>query len=68
MTHRDPPATQRLLQAGGGIRSIPAGRGPHLPHRRGGQVNKQLIHYCFGNKDGLYSAVLVHVAQRQLKH
>src|SRR4029079_514101 len=27
------------------------------------EVNKQRIHYYSGNKDGLYSAVLIHVAQ-----
>jgi len=64
MTHRDPPATQRLLQAGL-AEFARFGRAGARTSRisAAAEVNKQLIHYYFGNKDGLYSAVLVHVAQ-----
>ena len=64
MTHRDPPATQRLLQAG--VAEFARFRRAGARTSRiaaAAAVNKQLIHYYFGNKDGLYSAVLVHVAQ-----
>ena len=64
MSHRDPPATDRLLQAA---------LGEFARHRRAGartsriasqaSVNKQLIHYYFGSKDGLYQAVLLRAAQ-----
>jgi TetR/AcrR family transcriptional regulator len=64
MSHRDPPATDRLIQAAltEFARHQPAGaRTSRIATQAA--VNKQLIHYYFGNKDGLYQAVLVRVAQ-----
>jgi TetR/AcrR family transcriptional regulator len=63
VTHRDPPARDRLLHAA---------RAEFARHRRAGartsriatraRVNKQLIHYYFGTKDELYLVVLRQVA------
>ena len=63
MTHRGPSAPDRLLDAAlhefaqhgkGGART------QRVSSRAG--VNKQLIHYYFGTKDGLYKAALTHAA------
>jgi TetR/AcrR family transcriptional regulator len=63
VTHRDPPARDRLLHAA---------RAEFARHRRAGartsriaaraKLNKQLIHYYFGTKEQLYLAVLRQVA------
>jgi len=63
MTHRDPPAQDRLLTAAitefAGLGQAGA-RTSRIAQLAG--VNKQLIHYYFQDKDGLYRAVLARVA------
>jgi AcrR family transcriptional regulator len=64
MTHRSPPAPERLLTAaltefaGQGR----AGARTERIARRAG-VNKQLIHYYYRNKAGLYQATVAHAAR-----
>ena len=63
MTFRTPGAPHRLLEAA--VREFaehgPGGGRTHRIARLAG-VNKQLIHYYFGTKTGLYDAALAHVA------
>jgi len=63
LTHRSPPAPARLLEAA--LEEFAAhgragARTGQIAARAG--VNKQLIHYYYQTKDGLYAAVLVHAA------
>lgn len=63
MTHRSPPAPERLLAAA--LSEFAAlGRGGARTERiaRRAGVNKQLIHYYYRNKAGLYQATLAHAA------
>jgi AcrR family transcriptional regulator len=63
VTHRSPSAPDRLVAAAlvEFARHRRAGaRTGRIAGRAG--VNKQLIHYYFGTKDGLYAAVLTRVA------
>lgn len=64
MTHRRPTAPDRILDAG--LREFSAhgaggARTRRIAERAG--VNKQLIHYYFRNKSGLYEAVLTRAAE-----
>ena len=64
MTHRGPSAPDRLLDAA--LHEFAQhGRGGARTHRVASraEVNKQLIHYYFGTKDGLYQATLSHAAE-----
>jgi len=59
MTHRSPTARERLLTAARAefsAHGLAGARTDHIADRAG--VNKQLIHYYFQTKDGLYGAVL----------
>jgi AcrR family transcriptional regulator len=64
MTHRAPDARHRLLDAA--LREFaehgPGGARTHRIAQRAG-VNKQLIHYYFGTKAGLYAAALAHAGE-----
>lgn len=63
MSHRTPNAPDRLLQAA--LREFAAhGKGGARTERiaRLAGVNKQLIHYYFSTKAGLYEATVVHAA------
>jgi len=64
LSHRGPAAAERLLEAA--LREFAAAgragaRTQRIATRAG--VNKQLIHYYYRTKAGLYTAVLEHVAQ-----
>lgn len=64
MSHRGPAAPDRLLEAA--LREFAAAgragaRTQRIATRAG--VNKQLIHYYYRTKGGLYTAVLEHAAQ-----
>jgi AcrR family transcriptional regulator len=64
VTHRRPTAPDRILDAG--LREFSAhgaggARTRRIAERAG--VNKQLIHYYFRNKSGLYEAVLTRAAE-----
>lgn len=64
MTHRAPAAPQRLLAAAlteFAARGSAGARTERIARRAG--VNKQLIHYYYRTKAGLYQAVLSHAAQ-----
>jgi AcrR family transcriptional regulator len=64
VTHRRPTAPDRILDAG--LREFSAhGAGGARTRRIAEQagVNKQLIHYYFRNKSGLYEAVLTRAAE-----
>ncbi len=64
MTHRGPDAPARLLEAAlreFAERGAGGARTQHIATRAG--VNKQLIHYYFETKAGLYRAVLRHAAE-----
>jgi AcrR family transcriptional regulator len=65
VTHRTPSASQRLLAAAGSefSRFGRAGARTDRIARQAG-VNKQLIHYYFRTKDGLYEAVLAQASQQ----
>lgn len=72
MTHRSPPAPERLLAAAltEFAREGRAGARTDRIARRAG-VNKQLIHYYYRNKAGLYQATLAFAARAvvdQLTH
>jgi AcrR family transcriptional regulator len=72
MTHRSPPAAERLLAAAL-VEFASHGRAGARTERiaRRAGVNKQLIHYYFRNKAGLYQATLAHAASdvaEQLSH
>lgn len=63
MTHRSPPAPERLLEAAlaeFAAHGRAGARTGQIAERAG--VNKQLIHYYYQSKDGLYAAVLLHAA------
>jgi TetR/AcrR family transcriptional regulator len=63
MTHRNPPAPQRLLEAARAEfarQGLAGARTARIARRAG--VNKQLIHYHFGGKDQLHRAVLADAA------
>ena len=63
MTHRGPSAPDRLLDAAlheFALHGKGGGRTQRVASRAG--VNKQLIHYYFGTKNGLYEAALAHAA------
>lgn len=63
MTHRSPAAPDRLIAAAlteFAAQGRAGARTERIAARAG--VNKQLIHYYFRNKAGLYQAVLTHVA------
>jgi AcrR family transcriptional regulator len=64
MTHRSPPAPERLLAAA--LAEFAShGKGGARTERiaRRAAVNKQLIHYYYRNKAGLYQATLAHAAK-----
>ncbi len=63
MTHRSPPAPDRLLDAAlqeFAEHGKAGARTQRIAERAG--VNKQLIHYYYKTKSGLYAAVLAHAA------
>ena len=64
MTHRSPPAPERLLAAALSEFATLGRAGARTERiaRRAG-VNKQLIHYYYANKSGLYQATLDHAAR-----
>lgn len=64
MTHRSPPAPERLLSAALAEFSAHGKAGARTDRiaKRAG-VNKQLIHYYYKNKTGLYQAVLAYAAK-----
>lgn len=64
MTHREPAAPQRLLSAALAEFAAHGKAGARTDQiaRKAG-VNKQLIHYYYRTKTGLYQAVLAHAGQ-----
>lgn len=64
MTHRSPDAPTRLLAAAleeFGAHGRAGARTDQIARRAG--VNKQLIHYYYRTKQGLYSATVAHAAE-----
>jgi TetR/AcrR family transcriptional regulator len=63
VTHREPTAPQRLLTAALPEFAVNGKAGARTDRiARLARVNKQLIHYYFGNKDGLYRSALAAAA------